>query len=146
MPLVTSTRLIPLRCENLYSPCIGGSRGGVRDARPPLGVQILSISCSFRENLACSRPPGGFTPPPRENPGSATALGYAVSEYKQSHRQRISLRIGNKNAFQLDAYRPLIDRNSSYPMHPPPQSRTPPGNHAPPPNHACPPVNRMNRM
>ena len=46
--------------------------GGVRDARPPLGVQILSISCSFRENLACSRPPGGFTPPPRENPGSAT--------------------------------------------------------------------------
>ena len=58
---------------------IGGSRGGVRDARPPLGVQILSISCSFRENLACSRPPwrvhappGGFTPPPRENPGSAT--------------------------------------------------------------------------
>ena len=41
--------------------------GGVRDARPPLGVQILSISCSFRENLACSRPP------PRENPGSATA-------------------------------------------------------------------------
>ena len=43
---------------------IGGSRGGVRDARPPLGIQILSISCSFRENLACSRPPGGFTPPP----------------------------------------------------------------------------------
>ena len=33
--------------------------GGVRDARPPLGVQILSISCSFRENLACSRPPSG---------------------------------------------------------------------------------------
>ena len=31
--------------------------GGVRDAHPPLGVQILSISCSFRENLACSRPP-----------------------------------------------------------------------------------------
>ena len=51
---------------------IGGSRGGMRDARPPLGVRILSISCSFRENLACSRPPGGFTPPPRENPGSAT--------------------------------------------------------------------------
>ena len=38
---------------------IGGSRGGVRDACPPLGIQILSISCSFRENLACSRPPSG---------------------------------------------------------------------------------------
>ena len=37
--------------------------GGVRDARPPLGIQILSISCSFRENLACSRSPGGFMPP-----------------------------------------------------------------------------------
>ena len=44
---------------------IGGSRGGVRDARPPLGVQILSISCSFRENLACSRPPWRVHAPPR---------------------------------------------------------------------------------
>ena len=44
--------------------CIGGSRGGVRDARPPLGVQILSISCSFRENLACSRPPWRVHAPP----------------------------------------------------------------------------------
>ena len=42
---------------------IGGSRGGHEGRTPPLGVQILSISCSFRENLACSRPPGGFTPP-----------------------------------------------------------------------------------
>ena len=48
--------------------------GGVRDARPPLGVQILSISCSFRENLACSRPPWRVHAPPRENPGSATVL------------------------------------------------------------------------
>ena len=44
--------------------CIGGSKGGVRDARPPLGVQILSISCSFRENLACSRPPWRVHAPP----------------------------------------------------------------------------------
>ena len=52
---------------------IGGSRGG-REGRtpPPLGVQILSISCSFRENLACSRPPWRVHAPPRENPGSAT--------------------------------------------------------------------------
>ena len=42
--------------------------GGVRDARPP-GRQILSISCSFRENLACSRPPWRVHAPPRENPG-----------------------------------------------------------------------------
>ena len=46
------------------SGSIGGSRGGVRDARPPLGVQILSISCSFRENLACSRPPWRVHAPP----------------------------------------------------------------------------------
>ena len=43
---------------------IGGSRGGVRDARPPLGVQILSISCSFREILACSCPPWRVHAPP----------------------------------------------------------------------------------
>ena len=51
---------------------IGGSRGGREGRTPPLGVQILSISCSFRENLACSRPPWRVHAPPRENPGSAT--------------------------------------------------------------------------
>ena len=59
---------------------IGGSRGGVRDARPPLGVQILSISCSFRENLACSRPPWRVHAPPRENPGSTTVGGAVLSQ------------------------------------------------------------------
>ena len=63
----------------------------------------------------------------------------------------------NKNAFQLDAYRPLIDRISSYPTHAPPftmhgplrhacpftmhpPSRCMPAatTHAPPHNHACP--------
>ena len=39
--------------------------GGGREGRtPPLGVQILSISCSFRENLACSRPPWRVHAPP----------------------------------------------------------------------------------
>ena len=55
----------PLRESVTATPIyIGGSRGGVRDARPPLGVQILSISCSFRENLACSRPPWRVHAPP----------------------------------------------------------------------------------
>ena len=54
-------------------------RGGVRDARPPLCVQILSISCSFWENLAKLRvhaPPleGSRPPPPWGNPGSVTVL------------------------------------------------------------------------
>ena len=43
---------------------------------PPLGVQILSISCSFWGNLAKSyvgAPPGELAPPPRGNPRSATA-------------------------------------------------------------------------
>ena len=50
----------------------------ILDARPPLGVQILSISCSFWGNLAKSyvgAPPGELAPPPRGNPGSATGLG-----------------------------------------------------------------------
>ena len=55
-------------CHKLQNACSGGSKGGgVRDARPPLCVQILSISCSFWENLAKLRvhapPLGGFTPP-----------------------------------------------------------------------------------
>ena len=42
---------------------IGGSKGGMRDVRAP-GVQILSLSCSFRENLAKSCV--GATPRPGE--------------------------------------------------------------------------------
>ena len=41
-------------------------RGGAGDARPPLGAQILSISCSFWENLAKSyvgAPPWGVGAP-----------------------------------------------------------------------------------
>ena len=49
---------------------------------PPLGVQILSISCSFWENLAklyVGSPPGELAPPPRGNPGSATANDFDLS-------------------------------------------------------------------
>ena len=61
----------------------------------------------------------------------------------------------NKNEFQSDAYRPLIDRISSYPTHdPPPQPFTPTTTHVPQPpqpctppqpcmppyNHTCPPA------
>ena len=49
-------------CETIIA--LADLGGGVRDARPPLGVQILSISCSFRENLACSRPPWRVHAPP----------------------------------------------------------------------------------
>ena len=44
---------------------------------PPHGAQILSISCSFWENLPKSYidvSPGGLAPPPQGNPGSATGL------------------------------------------------------------------------
>ena len=41
---------------------------GAQGTCAPLGVQILSISCSFWEHLAKS-------PQPRGNPGSAIAIG-----------------------------------------------------------------------
>ena len=47
--------------------------GGAQGTRDPLGTQILSISCSFLENLAklyVGAPPGELAPP-WENPGSA---------------------------------------------------------------------------
>ena len=50
--------------------CSGRFREGAGGAPPPLGTQILSISCSFRENLAKSYvgapPPGELVPPPGE--------------------------------------------------------------------------------
>ena len=48
-------------CNTIH--CSGESKGGVRDVGPPppsaLGIQNLSISCIFWENLAKVRPPGG---------------------------------------------------------------------------------------
>ena len=45
--------------------CSGRSKGDTRDVRPPPRVQILSISCSFWENLAKSyigAPPESWRP------------------------------------------------------------------------------------
>ena len=44
--------------------CSGGSKGGARDARPPLGVQILSFSCSFWPKKLVSTPNLGVGAPP----------------------------------------------------------------------------------
>ena len=41
--------------------------------RAPLGVQILSFSCSFLQNNCKITPTWELKPPPQENPGSATA-------------------------------------------------------------------------
>ena len=63
--------------DRIFNICSGGSKGGRRGRAPPLGVQILSISCGFWEILAKSyvgAPPGELAPPPRGNPGSATDL------------------------------------------------------------------------
>ena len=54
--------------------CIGGSRGGVRDARPPWASKFFRFHAVFGKIWRVHAPPGGFTPPPRENPGSATGL------------------------------------------------------------------------
>ena len=63
----------------------------ILDARSPLGVQILSISCSFWENLAklyVGAPPGEVAPPPRGNPGSATG------QFRLKLRNAFLLKIG----------------------------------------------------
>ena len=60
----------------------GGSKGGAGDTHPPLLVQILSISCSFWENLAKSyvgAPPEELAPPPRGNPRSAAGACYFLT-------------------------------------------------------------------
>ena len=58
----------------LYSTLADLGGRGRREGRPR--VQIISISCTFGENLAKSyvgAPPGGLAPSPRENPESAAA-------------------------------------------------------------------------
>ena len=64
-------------CSPLLSAAVANLHSKILDAPRPLGVQILSISCSFGENLAKSYVgglPGGLAPPSRGNPGSATEL------------------------------------------------------------------------
>ena len=63
-----------------YTCPVAGSKGGALGTRAPLGVQILSISCSFGENLANSYvgTPGELVPPPRGNPESATGVCHSV--------------------------------------------------------------------
>ena len=69
--------------------------GGVRDARPPLGVQILSISCSFRENLACSRPPWRVHAPPSGKSWIRHCSGlYYAAEYGYSEILEMLLEAG----------------------------------------------------
>ena len=53
---------------------IGGSRGG-REGRtpPPWASKFFRFHAVFGKIWRVHAPPGGFTPPPRENPGSATA-------------------------------------------------------------------------
>ena len=61
--------------------------------RAPPGVQILSISCSFWENLAKSyvgAPPGELAPPPRGNPGSATVFLSYFSIFQIKHSQLVT--------------------------------------------------------
>ena len=43
---------------------IGGSRGGVRDARPPRASKFFRFHAVFGKIWRVHAPPGGFTPPP----------------------------------------------------------------------------------
>ena len=47
---------------------------GAPGMRAPLGVQILSFSCSFRPKKCVSTPTLGVGAPPGENPRSATGI------------------------------------------------------------------------
>ena len=58
-----------------YEPlALADLRGGAPGTRAPLGVQILSFSCSFQEQRwkIIALLGVGAPPPPGENPGSAT--------------------------------------------------------------------------
>ena len=47
----------------------------MRDARPPWASKFFRFHAVFGKIWLVHAPPGGFTPPPRENPGSATGSG-----------------------------------------------------------------------
>ena len=57
---------------------IGGSKGGRQGRAPPLGVQILSFSCSFQQKFEKEYQFWELAHPPGENPRSATGLPLAL--------------------------------------------------------------------
>ena len=61
-------------------------------SRKGRGVQILSISCNFSENLAKSYvcAPGGLVLPPPGNPGSATGIN-SVDQLETAGKLRVKL-------------------------------------------------------
>ena len=68
-----------------YIICIGGSRGGVPDARPPMGSNSFIFAYIFTEKCPRRRstPPLTGACPPTGNPGSATDMEVQTKyEYK----------------------------------------------------------------
>ena len=81
---------------------IGRSKGGASDTCP-LGVQIHSISCSFRQKIYKNNPNLGVGAPPRENPGSVTACISDLSDFlnllKSPNSMKILLHLGKTSMF-----------------------------------------------
>ena len=65
-----------------YLSTVADQHSKILDASP--GVQILSISCSFWENLAklYVGAPRGLAPPPRGNPGSTRLCAGYIQDCK----------------------------------------------------------------
>ena len=66
--------------------CIGGSKGGARDAPPPRGSKFFHFHAVFGKNLKNNSNFGSWRTPLGENPGSATdLLGWFVSLWWINH-------------------------------------------------------------
>ena len=76
--LFKSHNVREIKCQGLspilVSAFIGGCKGAPGTRPLPLGVQILSFSCSFRQKIDKIIPIWELAHPPRENPGFATDL------------------------------------------------------------------------
>ena len=74
----------------------------------PLGVQILSISCSFWEILVKSYvgtpPSGDLAPPPRGNPGTATADNFSLIDHMTTYLKWLALNPGENDYIAFDEY------------------------------------------
>ena len=58
---------------------IGGSRGAWGTHAPPWASKFFRFHAVFGKIWRVHAPPGGFTPPPRENPGSATGYLFQMN-------------------------------------------------------------------
>ena len=81
----------------------------MRDARPPWASKFFRFHAVFGKIWRVHAPPGGFTPPPRENPGSATDMDELERRLSLTIQKTIKENMSSANDEKLKPIQQSLD-------------------------------------